>query len=172
MSVWDHRKRSAAKLKYSVLVVSTSKYSDPSEDRTGDLATELIKANGDKFVEKKICPDDIEMIRSLVLEMSSKSDVVLVCGGTGLHPQDLTVEALRPLFSKELPGFGEIFRWLSYQEVGPAAMLSRATAGVIGKSLVFLLPGSPEAVKLALEKIILTEASHGIWTVRGYKHMR
>jgi molybdenum cofactor biosynthesis protein B len=87
-------------------------------------------------------------------------DVVVATGGTGFSPRDLTLEAVAPLFDRPLEGFGELFRMLSYQQVGAAAMLSRAAAGLIGDRAVFLLPGSPKAVTLAMEALILPEAGH------------
>lgn len=93
-------------------------------------------------------------------------DVVVISGGTGLSPRDVTIEALRPLFEKEVEGWGEVFRMLSYQEVGPAAALSRTTAGVIDGKLVVALPGSPSAVELGL-KTLAPEMPHIVHIIRG-----
>jgi molybdenum cofactor biosynthesis protein B len=87
-------------------------------------------------------------------------DVVVLTGGTGFSPRDVTIDAVRPLLDQEVDGFGELFRALSYQQVGAAAMLSRAAAGLAGDKAVFLLPGSPKAVSLAMEKLILPETAH------------
>ena len=89
-----------------------------------------------------------------------RPDAVLVTGGTGVSPRDLTVEALAPLFDRTLDGFGELFRMLSYAEIGAAAMLSRACAGLVGQVPVFLIPGSPSAIRLAVERLILPELGH------------
>jgi len=169
----EHKREAESPLKFSILTVSTSRYEDREKrDLTGDLAEELLRGSGNEIVERSICPDDPEMIREAVLRMAKKSDVVVVCGGTGIHPRDLTVEALKPIFEKEITGFGEIFRFLSYEEIGPAAMLSRATAGVVESAIVYLLPGSPDAVRLALEKMIIPESAHAVWTARGYSKKR
>ena len=87
-------------------------------------------------------------------------DVVLVTGGTGLAPRDVTIEAVEPLFDKGIPGFGELFRMLSFAEIGAAAMLSRATAGLASGRAIFLLPGSPAALELALSRLVLPEIAH------------
>ncbi|MGB9630473.1 MAG: MogA/MoaB family molybdenum cofactor biosynthesis protein [Candidatus Methanodesulfokora sp.] len=169
----EHRREAAFPLKFSILTVSTSRYENRDQkDVTGDVAEEILRKSGNEVVERDICPDDPAMIRNAVMRMIEKSDVVVVCGGTGIHPQDLTVEAVKPIFEREITGFGEIFRFLSYAEIGPAAMLSRATAGVVKKTIVYLLPGSPDAVKLALEKIIIPESAHAVWTARGYSKRR
>ena len=169
----EHRKEAEFPLKFSILTVSTSRYENRDQkDVTGDTAEELLRRSGNEVVERDICPDDPVMIRNAVMRMIEKSDVVVICGGTGIHPQDLTVEAVKPIFEREITGFGEIFRFLSYTEIGPAAILSRATAGVINGVVVYLLPGSPDAVRLALEKIIIPESAHVVWTARGYSKRR
>jgi molybdenum cofactor biosynthesis protein B len=93
-------------------------------------------------------------------------EVLIVTGGSGIGPRDVTPEALRPLLTKEMPGFGEVFRVLSWDEVGAAAMLSRAFAGVMGRTLLFVLPGSTNAVRLAMEKLIVPELGHLVREVR------
>src|SRR4028119_2170240 len=100
-----------------------------------------------------------EALRTAI-DCSSDPEVVCVTGGSGIGGRDVTPEALCPLITKEMPGFGEIFRMLSWQEVGPATMLSRAFAGVIGRTLLFVLPGSTNAVRLAMEKLIVPELGH------------
>ena len=160
-----------------MFVVSSSRYEARSkgeeiEDASGDLAVRLISSAGHEVKVRDILPDSIERIRSALESARSRVDVVLFIGGSGLHPQDVTVEAVRPLFSKELPGFGELFRFLSYDQIGPAAILSRATAGAVGGVVVFCIPGSPDAVRLALEKLILPEVEHTVWVARGYRHAR
>ncbi|HDM36335.1 MAG TPA: molybdenum cofactor biosynthesis protein MoaB, partial [Candidatus Syntrophoarchaeum butanivorans] len=108
-----------------------------------------------------IIPDRKDMIRRELLRLLiSDTDVIITSGGTGLTSDDITIEAITPLFKKEIPGFGELFRRLSYDEIGGASMLTRAAAGVIEGKLVICLPGSPDAVRLALEKILLPELPH------------
>jgi molybdenum cofactor biosynthesis protein B len=92
---------------------------------------------------------------------------VLTTGGTGIAPRDVTVPALEELFEGRIPGFGELFRWLSYKEIGSAAMLSRATAGLVGGKVVLALPGSPKALRLAMQELVLPEAGHLVAQARG-----
>jgi molybdenum cofactor biosynthesis protein B len=101
-------------------------------------------------------------MRALLVELSQKVDVqaILMTGGTGLGSRDQTFETVSELVTKPLPGYGELFRQLSYQEIGPAAMLSRATGGLIGRTVLLTMPGSPAGVKLAMEKLILPELGH------------
>lgn len=131
-------------------------------DVGGRMAKDLVEAGGHLVVERRLVPDDEEAIRSACAGFLEDERVkcVVVTGGTGVARRDVTVEALRPLFERELPGFGELFRSLSYAEVGAAAMLSRAAAGVVKGRAVFLLPGSPAAVELALTRLILPVIGH------------
>ena len=114
------------------------------------------------MVEARLVADEAEALRAAVEAALAQSavDVVVVTGGTGLAPRDVTLEAVSPLFDKTIDGFGELFRRLSYDEIGPAAMLSRAAAGITRGRALFLLPGSPAAVRLAMEKLILPELAH------------
>jgi molybdenum cofactor biosynthesis protein B len=109
------------------------------------------------------------MIQETMLEMlhSYEVDAIISTGGTGITPADVTIEAVRPIIEKELPGFGELFRHLTYQEIGSAAVMSRAMAGVALGKAVFCLPGSPHAVKLCLERFILPETAHIVLHARG-----
>uniref|UniRef100_A0A7J3Z6J9 Molybdenum cofactor biosynthesis protein MoaB n=1 Tax=Ignisphaera aggregans TaxID=334771 RepID=A0A7J3Z6J9_9CREN len=124
-----------------------------------------------------LCPDavlrsyavvgnSIEEIRSLVLEVINRCDVVMVTGGTGLSRRDVSIEAVKPIASKVMPGFGELFRHLSYRHVGIRAYLSRATAYVVGRALVFIVPGNPNAVRLALKDIICELSPHALYEIR------
>ena len=109
-----------------------------------------------------ILPDEPRQLRDLLYRLAAtgKVDAILLTGGTGLASRDQTYETVRSLISKELPGYGELFRMLSFQEIGPAAMLSRAVGGLLGRVVVLTMPGSPAGVRLALEKIILPELAH------------
>jgi len=174
-SVDLHRERARSKLTFAVFVVSSSRHAAKSRgeafvDESGDLAVSLVESAGHRVVERDVLPDSLEEIAEALKRVAGKVDVVLFLGGTGPHPKDVTVEAVRPSLTKELPGFGELFRMLSYEQVGPAAFLSRATAGVADGSVVFCLPGSPDGIRLALEKLILPEAEHAVWVARGYRH--
>ncbi|WP_202319464.1 MogA/MoaB family molybdenum cofactor biosynthesis protein [Archaeoglobus neptunius] len=150
------------KIDYSLVIVtvSTSRYRKygrlegleniPEDDGSGKLIYETF---GDKAVDYCLIPDDIVEIRKTVLSAISRADVCILTGGTGLNPSDVTIEAVEPLFTKKIDGFGEIFRMLSFNEVGLAAILSRATAGLIADRVVFCLPGSKKAVRLGLNMI-------------------
>lgn len=160
MVVQSHREDAPTRLGYGVLTVSSSR--GPEEDRSGDRIAALVREADQLFVERVITPDDVVAIRGAlkVLLGRDEVDVVVVNGGSGLAPQDVTPEAVTPMIERSLVGFGELFRMLSYEQVGPAAMLSRAVGGVARGKAVFVLPGSPDAVELAMKKLILPEAGH------------
>jgi molybdenum cofactor biosynthesis protein B len=132
-------------------------------DPSGDLIIELVKNAGHSVVSREILPDDRVLLGKYVGNAicSENVDAIIVCGGTGITLTDVTIETLRPLMIKTLPGFGELFRKLSYDEIGSAAIMTRALAGVTdqGKAL-FCIPGSPQAVKLVMIKLILPETGH------------
>lgn len=161
-------------MRFSVVVVSTSRYEalasgrEPPPDLTGDLICELLAASGHIIVSRRVVPDDVGALRSALEEEANRGvDVIVFAGGTGLSPRDVTVEAIRPMLEKEMPGFGELLRLLSYERVGPAAMLTRALAGVYKGVVVFCLPGSPDAARLAVEKLIGPEVGHAVKHARG-----
>ncbi len=160
MSVEEHRAYSPAVLAFGLITVSDTRARD--DDASGRLMREGIIARGHRVLASTLVADDVAAIRAAVWEMLvlPGMDVVLLSGGTGFSPRDLTVEAVTPLFERHVEGFGELFRMLSFQQVGAAAMLSRAAAGLVRDRAVFLLPGSPKAVSLALESLILPEAAH------------
>ncbi len=148
----------------AVLTVSSSK--GPDDDASGRSARDLLAAAGHSVADYRVVRDDRRAIAAAVREWVRKVDVVVVTGGTGVTRDDVTVEALRPLFEKELPGFGEMFRALSARRVGSAAFLSRAAAGVAKSTAVFCLPGSPDGVRLALKSILLPELPHLVGLLR------
>ena len=147
-----------------VVVACTSRYSrfgpvtepDRAEDLSGKVVLERIQKAGHQG-NYQLLADGIEPIQQAV--KTSTADALVICGGTGLTRLDLTIEAVEPLFEKNLPGFGEIFRWQSMKEVGTRAMLTRATAGVYMNRPVFCLPGSPGAARLGID-LILAEIEH------------
>ncbi len=161
----------------AVLTVSDTRSLE--EDRGGALIAELLRSAGHSVASRDLARDEVEPIRSWalqVLEARPEVEVLLVTGGSGIGPRDVSPEALRPLLAREMPGFGEVFRVLSWAEVGAATMLSRAFAGTIERvakgqqphrALLFALPGSTNAVRLAMEKLILPELSHLVREVRG-----
>jgi molybdenum cofactor biosynthesis protein B len=173
VSVEQHKASAPAAETIRVNVVTVSDSRTPENDDGGRLAGELCRAAGFAVVGGAILPDDLTRVREHVGELARAAEVhaVLVTGGTGISPRDTTTEALVPLFDKTLPGFGELFRALSFAEIGPAAMLSRAAAGTIGQVVVFTLPGSPAGVRLALERLILPELPHIVSQLRrGSRH--
>lgn len=134
-------------------------------DKSGELMKTMLQEAGHRLIRKDIVTDDKDEIQTRIRNACKEPevDVILTNGGTGVSPRDVTIEAVRPLLDKELPGFGEIFRTLSYYEdIGSSAIMSRAIAGVIGEKALFSVPGSSGAVKLAMEKLILKEMNHVI----------
>lgn len=148
----------------AILTVSDTK--GPSDDASGRTILDLLVQAGHRPAGRAWCRDEIDMIRERAQDLlaAPDADALVVTGGTGVAPRDVTVEALRPLFTKELPGFGETLRSLSQKEIGSGAILSRATAGLMpcaGRSKpIFLLPGSPDACRLATERLIAPEVGH------------
>ena len=148
------------RLGFAVLTVSSSRTLE--QDATGGAIAEAAQQAGHTVVDRLLVPDELTAIRGAarVLLERAEVDVVVVDGGTGFSPQDVTPEALQPLLELELPGFGELFRALSFEQVGAAAMLSRALAGIARGKALFLVPGAPAAAQLAMERLILPEAGH------------
>jgi len=162
-----HKAEAPSRLRFAIIVVSTSRFEALKlmkhvDDPSGDLIAELLEKAGHKIVYKVLIPDDRGLIGQKISEALALSEVdsIITCGGTGIAPSDVTIETVMPLLKKTLPGFGELFRKLSFEEIGSAALLSRAIAGVADGKAVFCLPGSPQAVKLCVEKLILSEAGH------------
>ena len=140
-----------------VLTISDSR--DLSTDKSGALLEELCTQAGHDVTLRQVIPDDLVQIRETVKEWASDASVnaILVTGGTGITQRDVTPEAVEALYDKTLPGFGELFRHLSYAEIGTACIQSRASAGLIGRTVVFLMPGSTGACRLAAQGIILPQ---------------
>jgi molybdenum cofactor biosynthesis protein B len=148
-------------------VVTLSDSRSPANDRTGDTIVALLEAAGHSVAGRELVREDPPAIRA-VLEAAlvGPAQAVILNGGTGIAPRDSTPEIVAPLLERELPGFGELFRQLSFQEIGAAAMLSRALAGVAHGKLLFALPGSETACRLALEQLILPELGHLVGELR------
>lgn len=155
-----HRAEAKQVLDFHLVTVSSSRFklmSDGSDyvDESGDLATRLIKESGHTVGGRELVPDSKRMIQDAVKEfLQSRAHALVLIGGTGVSPDDVTVETVGPFFEKELTGFGELLRNLSYQTIGGAAMLTRATAGIARGKLLVCLPGSPDAVETALRSFI------------------
>jgi molybdopterin adenylyltransferase len=155
-----------------VVTVSTSRHSKMKEgkaysDEGGDTAEAEVKKAGDVVTSRRLLSDDAGMLRREVRSfLKGKDDVLLLTGGTGVSSRDVTIETVRPFFQKELDGFGELLRRLSFDEIGTAALLTRATLGVADGKLILCIPGSPGAVKTAL-KAFAAELPHIVYVARS-----
>lgn len=149
--------RVAVPVDVAVLTVSDSRTLE--QDRSGDTIVDRLTRAGHRLADRRLCKDDFHTIRETIAAWVAdpKVDFVIVTGGTGVTQRDVTPDAVRSLFTKPIPGFGELFRWLSYAEIGTSTIQSRADAGVCGDTIVFLLPGSPGACRLGMEQIILPQ---------------
>jgi molybdenum cofactor biosynthesis protein B len=156
-------------LRVGVLTASDTR--TPESDGSGRLLQELLSDAGHRVTDYRITSDDTDRVEAALIEqMALGVDVIVVTGGTGLSPRDQVPEALARVCTRLLPGFGELFRQLSFQEIGSAAMASRATAGSRDHTLLFALPGSPAACRLGLERLILPELPHLMSMLRGEDH--
>jgi len=169
----SHKKTAPTNLGFGVATISTSRSRNLEKglsvtDMSGDLIVKLLVRAGHRVVRRSIIPDDQERIREWVESGldDPEIDALITCGGTGISLYDVTIETVRELFEKEIPGFGEIFRMLSFKEIGSAALISRAIAGISKGKVVFCIPGSPDAVELAVAKLVLPEAGHIIRHIR------
>lgn len=156
------------KMTVNCAVITVSDTRSLETDKSGRLIQELLLEAGHGVGAHRIIKDEPAEIQALLGELGERADldVLIFNGGTGISPRDTTYDAIAGLLSKTLPGFGELFRWLSYQEIGTRAMASRAIAGVYRDKLVFSIPGSTGAVKLAVEKLILPEIVHLVGQMR------
>jgi molybdenum cofactor biosynthesis protein B len=166
MGAREHKKLSPRKLSLGILSVSTTR--SLADDKSGHWIRKAAIKQGHKIVCHKVVPDDIEMISEMVMEVIAElsPQALFLTGGTGISERDVTIEAVRPFFKKELTAFGVIFSQLSFEEVDSAAILSRATAGITGRTVIFCIPGSLKACKLACNELIFPELGHII------KHMQ
>lgn len=161
MSTTEHKAEAPNQVSCKVITVSDTRTKET--DKSGQTMINLLETAGHVIVDYEIVKDEEVAIREAVLKgcMDSTIDVVLTNGGTGIAKRDVTIETVQALFEKEIIGFGELFRMLSYQEdIGSAAILSRAVAGVVNNKAVFSTPGSTGAVKLAMNRLILPEIGH------------
>ena len=167
MPIEEHRKASEGiKVRFCLIVTSDSIYEGRKEDRVTPTVKGVVTQAGHELVASTIIPNSRKHILRSVREGVGMCDVVLITGGTGLSRRDITVDVLRELCVKDVPGYGELFRLLTYQKHGVVAIASRALACVVDNSLVFTTPGSPEAVKLALNEVILPEIKHLVYELR------
>jgi molybdenum cofactor biosynthesis protein B len=161
-SVAEHRKKSDISARVAVITLSTSRSLDT--DKSGDVIQQLLEENGHRVIFRKLIPDSRNVLRAALRELvrDKKVHAVITTGGTGLSPTDITIEAVHSMLDKELPGFNSLFMLLSYPQVKSASMLSRALAGTIKRKVIFCLPGSPRACKLAMDSLILPELGHAL----------
>ncbi len=160
MSSKAHKKNAPRAVKTGIITVSTTR--SLKDDKSGLWISKRAKKEGHEVVFHQVIPDDIEIITRTVMDVikDPAPQALLVTGGTGISSKDVTIEAVRPLFTKELTAFGPIFAQLSFEQIDSAAILSRATAGVIEKTILFCMPGSFKACKLACKAIIFPELGH------------
>lgn len=138
------------------------------DDTGGELIVEMLTSNGHTIAARLIVTDDREQIVNAVLDLAGNPavDAIITTGGTGIARRDVTYEAVCSILDRQVDGFGELFRMLSWEEIGSAAMLSRATAGAIGSTAIFSVPGSRNAIRLAMEQLILPEIAHVVFEIR------
>lgn len=161
----QHKGDAPKQLSFSVVTVSDTRQLDT--DKSGQLIVERMTQAGHTMLDRAIVRDEKSEIANQAVQLLGQSpDVLLLTGGTGISSRDITPEAIEPLIDVPVPGFGELFRMLSYEEIGAAAMLSRAFGGRAGASLVFCLPGSTNAVRLALDKLLIPELPHLVYHAR------
>ncbi|QIE39125.1 MogA/MoaB family molybdenum cofactor biosynthesis protein [Bacillus tropicus] len=161
MSVTEHKKQAPKEVRCKIVTISDTRTEET--DKSGQLLHTLLKEAGHTVTSYEIVKDDKESIQHAVLAGYHREDVdvVLTNGGTGITKRDVTIEAVSALLDKEIVGFGELFRMISYlEDIGSSAMLSRAIGGTIGRKVVFSMPGSSGAVRLAMNKLILPELGH------------
>ena len=165
-STTQHRCESPKSVRCTVVTISDTRTIET--DRGGALIVEMLTAGGHEVSGRRIVPDDPAEIEPLlsILADPETTDAVLMTGGTGIAARDRTFETVSSLLTKPMPGYGELFRMLSYSEIGPAAMLSRAIGGVLNNVVVLTMPGSVAAVQLAMEKLIVPEIGHLVYEAR------
>jgi molybdenum cofactor biosynthesis protein B len=165
-STAEHRAEAPQRVRCAVITVSDTR--TLATDRGGPIIVERLAAAGHEVVAREIIPDEPAKMRALLTGLASRPDVdaILLTGGTGIGSRDQTFETASGLLDKILPGYGELFRMLSFEQVGPAAMLSRAIGGLMRGKILLTMPGSPAAVQLAMDKLIIPEIGHLIREAR------
>ena len=165
----DHIEQATETVTCAVLTISDTR--TEADDKSGKLIRERLTAAGHRVEDYHVLPDDASEIRRNIVRIADEArcQAILTNGGTGIAARDTTYEAVAGLLEKRLDGFGEIFRFLSWDEIGSGAMLSRAIAGIYRDLVIFCMPGSSGAVRLALDKLIVPELSHLAWEIRRQK---
>lgn len=159
----EHEELSRSSIDFSVLTFTDSR--NEATDKSGKIIIDMLVAAGHRLNSYSVVREDTDSMRACLEETldDARTQAVICNGGTGLSSRDNSIEVVRPMLDKELEGFGEIFRLLSFQQIGAAAIMSRATAGIIGKKPIFCLPGSTKAVRLAMQRIIVPQLAHLVW---------
>ena len=162
----EHRRDQKTEAMIALMITSDTR--TPEDDETGKTATKLLEESHHKIVAYVIVENDAEKIKEAFKGFVKNKiiDVIITSGGTGISYRDKTVDNISNFFEKELPGFGELFRRYSFEEIGEASMFSRATAGIIQGKLVFCIPGSKSAMNTALKKIVLPSIGHLLWEIK------
>ena len=165
----EHEKAAAAKLRLGIMSFSDTR--SEAEDRSGAILKEVLAAGGHEIVSYQVVREEPVLMKKALFDWLQRQDIdaIITSGGTGLTDRDGTIEVARSFFTKELDGFGEIFRLISYQQIGAAAMLSRATAGLAGGKMLVCLPGSSRGVKLAATRLLLPQLPHMVWEINRQK---
>ena len=168
-SVHQHRESAPETVRVAVLTISDTR--TPETDTGGDVVEESLRGAGHEVVAREIVRDEAASIRTTLVDLLARSDVdaVVTTGGTGISARDTTYEVVERMIEKRLDGFGELFRVLSYEEIGAAAVLSRAVAGAVGSKFVASLPGSRNAVRLGMEKLLVPEIAHIVFELRKHQ---
>ncbi|MDA3789950.1 MAG: MogA/MoaB family molybdenum cofactor biosynthesis protein [Desulfobacula sp.] len=166
MNTLLHKQNLPDDIKIAVISVSTTR--GLADDKAGAWIKKQAKKEGHEVLIHQTVTDDIETIRELTRHVTEKicPDAIIMTGGTGISPKDVTIEAVKPLFEKELTAFGTLFTQLSFEEIDSAAILSRATAGIIKNTIIFCMPGSIKACKLACNDLIFPELGHILKHIR------
>ena len=161
----EHKEKAKKSVKCFIITVSDSR--TPETDESGKAISEILKKHNHEIVGYVILKDEPKIVREFVKNESLEEDVeaIIINGGTGISSRDSTFEAIDSALEKRLPGFGELFRYLTFKEIGSPAIMSRACAGVLNKKIIVSIPGSKSAVRLAIEKLILPELAHMVWEV-------
>jgi molybdenum cofactor biosynthesis protein B len=165
-STTQHRCESPKTVRVAVVTVSDTRTLET--DKGGQLIVVMLSAGGHEVIARQIVRDEPRSIEPAVRQLAdaTQTDAILITGGTGIAARDMTFETISGLLTKTLPGYGELFRMLSYEDIGPAAMLSRAIGGVLDDVIVLTMPGSVAAVRLAMEKLIVPELGHLVYEAR------
>ncbi|WP_406660019.1 molybdenum cofactor biosynthesis protein B [Methanolobus sp. ZRKC3] len=167
--VKEHKMGNKKVCNFAIITVSTSRFEmygsvlSPidAQDISGEKMAELIRAEGHNVLQYSLVSDDMgSIIGALYEAVDSDADIIITTGGTGLASTDVTIESVTPMFEKNIPGFGELFRYKSIEQIGTSVILTRADAGLFKGKAIFCLPGSPAAVELAVGEIILPETGH------------